>query len=130
MAMFNHSCDPNIVRIDKAKWVIAAACTDINKGQVKFVFNIHDSTYSNFFKFFPISGDEVRDSYGSTFSEEEQDERRDKLWKNFWFKCMCKACRKRWPTREDLPCNMFEVKKLFVVLFASNQHEQVKFLYY
>ena len=57
-------------------------------------------------------GDEVRDSYGSMFSEEEQEERREKLWKNFWFKCMCKACRKRWPTREDLPCNMFEVKDI------------------
>ena len=58
-----------------------------------------------------LSGDEVRDSYGSMFSEEEQEERRDKLQKNFWFKCMCKACRKRWPTREDLPCNMFEVEE-------------------
>ena len=32
MAMFNHSCDPNLVRVDRGKWVIAAACTDISKG--------------------------------------------------------------------------------------------------
>lgn len=73
--------------MDRGKWVIAAACTDISKGE------------------------EVRDSYGSTFHEEELEDRREKLLKNFWFKCLCKACRKRWPTREDLPCNMFEVRE-------------------
>ena len=103
MAMFNHSCDPNIVRVDNGKWVIAAACTDISKGY-------HWVGVYIFYMIFYISGDEVRDSYGSMFSEEEQDERREKLLKNFWFKCLCKACRKRWPTREDLPCNMFEVE--------------------
>ena len=85
LAMFNHSCDPNMVRVDRGKYVIAAACADINKGV------------------------EVRDSYGGTFYEEEKDDRRQKLMKDFWFKCMCEACRKRWPCREDLPCNMFEV---------------------
>ena len=85
MAMFNHSCDPNMVRVDRGKYVIAAACADINKGV------------------------EVRDSYGSPFYETEKDDRRQKLMKDFWFKCMCEACRKRWPCRDDLPCNMFEV---------------------
>ena len=54
---------------------------------------------------------QVRDSYGSTFSEEELADRRDKLHKNFWFKCLCPACRTRWPCRDDLPCTMFEVGK-------------------
>lgn len=54
---------------------------------------------------------QVRDSYGSTFSEEELADRRDKLHKNFWFKCLCPACRARWPCRDDLPCTMFEVGK-------------------
>ena len=89
LAMFNHSCDPNMVRVDRGKYVIAAACADINKGV------------------------EVRDSYGGTFYEEEKDDRRQKLMKDFWFKCMCEACRKRWPCREDLPCNMFEVHSSF-----------------
>ena len=85
MAMFNHSCDPNMVRVDRGKYVIAAACTHIKEGE------------------------EVKDSYGSTFSEQELDTRREKLMSDFWFKCLCFACRKRWPCREDLPCNMFEV---------------------
>jgi len=87
MAMFNHSCDPNMVRVDRGKFVIAAACTDIKIGE------------------------EVRDSYGSTYFEEEMEDRREKLKNNFWFRCICEACKKRWPCREDLPCNMFEVRE-------------------
>ena len=34
MAMFNHSCDPNMVRVDRGKFVIAAACTDIKIGML------------------------------------------------------------------------------------------------
>ena len=85
MAMFNHSCDPNMVRVDRGRYVIAAASTAIQ------------------------AGEEVTDSYGSTFSEQEMDQRREKLAGDFWFKCLCFACKKRWPCREDLPCNMFEV---------------------
>ena len=69
MAMFNHSCNPNMVRIDRGKFVIAAATTDIKEGE------------------------EVTDSYGSTFSEEEWEDRRTKLRQDFWFRCPCFACR-------------------------------------
>ena len=99
MAMFNHSCDPNMVRVDRGKYVIAAASTHIKEGE------------------------EVKDSYGSTFSEQELDTRREKLMSDFWFKCLCFACRKRWPCREDLPCNMFEVLlinlSLNIILFDT-----------
>ena len=86
MAMFNHSCNPNMVRIDRGKFVIAAAITDIKEGE------------------------EVTDSYGSTFTEEEWEDRRAKLRKDFWFSCLCLACRKKWPCRDDLPANMFEAQ--------------------
>ena len=33
MAMFNHSCQPNMVRIDNGKFVLAAATTDIKEGE-------------------------------------------------------------------------------------------------
>ena len=56
------------------------------------------------------AGEEVTDSYGSTFSEEDWDDRRAKLKKDFWFSCLCLACRKKWPCRDDLPCNMFEAR--------------------
>ena len=32
MALFNHSCDPNMVRVDRGRWVVAAACTSIKQG--------------------------------------------------------------------------------------------------
>ena len=69
MAMFNHSCQPNMVRIDNGKFVLAAATTDIKEGE------------------------EVTDSYGSTFTEEEWEDRRAKLKQDFWFSCLCLACR-------------------------------------
>ena len=75
-----------MVRIDRGKFVIAAATTDIKEGE------------------------EVTDSYGSTFSEEEWEDRRAKLRKDFWFSCLCFACKKKWPCRDDLPCNMFEAE--------------------
>ena len=71
--------------------------------------------------FYIVLGEEVRDSYGSTYFEEEMDDRREKLKNNFWFRCICEACKKRWPCREDLPCNMFEVNhSFFDVPFGQN----------
>ena len=56
MAMFNHSCDPNIVRVDNGKWVIAAACTGISKGYhwvVVYIF-ININTYSTRFSTYQV----------------------------------------------------------------------------
>ena len=88
MAMFNHSCNPNIVRADRGKFVVAAACSSVKEG------------------------DEVTDSYGNCFMDEEMDERREKIKKNYWFRCLCLACKKKWPCQADLAANMFEVREI------------------
>ena len=87
-------------------------CRSLYRHQQRLGLDKYWLGHNIYFTRFYISGDEVRDSYGSMFCEEEQEERREKLLKNFWFKCLCMACRKRWPTREDLPCNMFEVESI------------------
>ena len=88
MALLNHSCSPNIVRADRGRLVVAASCAVIQEGE------------------------EVTDSYGNCFMDEEKDERREKLRKSYWFRCFCFACKKRWPCQADLPANLFEVREI------------------
>ena len=75
MAMMNHSCSPSLVRVDRGRWMVAAAVSAIK------------------------AGEEVSDCYGSTFMEEEREERRSRLWDSYWFKCGCLPCKKKWPTK-------------------------------
>ena len=88
MALLNHSCNPNIVRADRGRFVVAASCAVIQEGE------------------------EVTDSYGNCFMDEEKDDRREKLMKSYWFRCFCLACKKRWPCQADLAANLFEVREV------------------
>ena len=54
----------------------------------------------------------MTDSYGNCFMDEEKDERREKLMKSYWFRCLCLACKKRWPCQADLAANLFEVREV------------------
>ena len=44
--------------------------------------------------------------------DEEKDDRREKLMNDYWFRCVCLACKKRWPCQEDLPANLFEIREI------------------
>ena len=97
LALANHSCNPNMVRADRGRWVVAsypqipgrwvvaAACHQVAKGQ------------------------ELMDSYGPTFMEEERDDRRKRLFEDYRFPCRCLACFKKWPCTPDLAATIFEV---------------------
>ena len=67
------------------RWVVAAACHQVTKGQ------------------------ELTDSYGPTFMEEERDDRRKRLFEDYRFPCRCLACFKKWPCTPDLAATIFEV---------------------
>ena len=101
-AMFNHSCSPNMVRVDRGRWVVAAACAPVPSGQ------------------------EVVDSYGATYMEEEKEDRVSRLWDSYWFKCTCFACKKRWPTkvcRYPEPCGCMIVSDINIFLNEGNGDE-------
>ena len=69
---------------------MAAACHQVSKGQ------------------------ELTDSYGPTFMEEERDDRRKRLFEDYRFPCRCLACIKKWPCTPDLAATIFEVQKSFL----------------
>ena len=56
-------------------------------------------------------GQELTDSYGPTFMEEERDDRRKRLFEDYRFPCRCLACLKNWPCTPDLAATIFEVPK-------------------
>lgn len=98
LALVNHSCNPNMVRADRGRWVVAAACHQVGKGF------------------------ELTDSYGPTFMEEERDDRRKRLFSDYRFPCRCLACVKRWPCTPDLAATIFEVREC-QLLVARNEAE-------
>ena len=55
-------------------------------------------------------GQELTDSYGPTFMEEERDDRRKRLFEDYRFPCRCLACIKKWPCTPDLAATIFEVQ--------------------
>lgn len=48
-------------------------------------------------------GDELLDNYGPSFLEQDVEDRRAALAKQYMFQCECAACRLDWPTLADLP---------------------------
>ena len=79
------------------RWVVAAACHQVAKGQ------------------------ELMDSYGPTFMEEERDDRRKRLFEDYRFPCRCLACFKKWPCTPDLAATIFEVPKS-----VKNKQEKIR----
>ena len=62
-----------------------------------------------------VKGQELMDSYGPTFMEEERDDRRKRLFEDYRFPCRCLACIKKWPCTPDLAATIFEVPEFFLV---------------
>ena len=83
---------------------MAAACHQVSKGQ------------------------ELTDSYGPTFMEEERDDRRKRLFEDYRFPCRCLACIKKWPCTPDLAATIFEVRKSFSQEFDTFQVRECQLL--
>jgi len=76
-AMFNHSCDPSLVRATWGDRLVLAAGRDIGKGE------------------------ELTDMYTVHWTEYETEERKDYLERVFHFTCCCVACKEGWEPVED-----------------------------
>lgn len=85
-ALFNHSCDPNLVRTNIGRKMISVAARDIGKGE------------------------EVVDCYGLPWYSKTRDIRQDITARFYRFTCQCQPCREGWVTSDML--GLTEVKEL------------------
>ncbi|XP_033155180.1 SET and MYND domain-containing protein 4 [Drosophila mauritiana] len=79
LALFNHSCDPGVVRYFRG--------TTIHINSVR-----------------PIeAGLPINENYGPMYTQDERSERQARLKELYWFECSCDACIDNWPKFDDLP---------------------------
>ena len=78
LALFNHSCDPCIVRYYVEDHVVVQAIKNIRKGE------------------------EICENYGPIFFHSDKEDRVQRLEKQYWFRCECLACQENWPTMHEM----------------------------
>ncbi|XP_037034883.1 SET and MYND domain-containing protein 4 [Bradysia coprophila] len=78
LALFNHSCNPDIVRYYNG-------CA------------VHVHSVSNI-----KSGGTISENYGPIYSQHAIDDRKATLKEQYWFDCNCKACDENWPLYENM----------------------------
>lgn len=86
LAMFNHSCNPSIVRYFKNTAVHIVTIRSIK------------------------AGESLSENYGPLYSQNSKEERQLKLKKFYWFDCQCEACEQNWPVFEDMKTDEIRFK--------------------
>lgn len=86
LALFNHSCDPGIVRYFCKSTVVIRAVKNINKGE------------------------EVAENYGPIFTTVSKEKRLAQLREQYWFDCTCRPCEENWPLYNDMNENYMRFK--------------------
>ncbi|KAF7268904.1 hypothetical protein GWI33_018006 [Rhynchophorus ferrugineus] len=78
LAMFNHSCDPSVIRYNvKNKMIVRA---------IK-----------------PIKADDIiYENYGCLYMMDPRDIRQSKLMQNYYFECLCQPCTEMWPLYKEM----------------------------
>ena len=78
LALFNHSCNPGIVRYYKGTSVYVHAIANITSGGM------------------------IAENYGPLYSQNSMEERKATLKDLYWFDCNCLACREVWPLYDEM----------------------------
>ncbi|KAH8299554.1 hypothetical protein KR044_002756 [Drosophila immigrans] len=79
LALFNHSCDPGVVRYFRG--------TTIHINSVR-----------------PIeAGLPINENYGPIYTQDKREDRQARLKDLYWFECNCDACLESWPLFDQLP---------------------------
>lgn len=81
IALLNHSCDPNITRVQNGRCTMAIANRTIQENE------------------------EISNIYFVGYWEKDIQTRAAYFMDRYQFKCQCMACTKKWPISEDLPKN-------------------------
>lgn len=112
LALFNHSCNPDIVRYE----VIQRFYYNTKRNIILRYYKgcaVHVHSVSNI-----RSGGTISENYGPIYSQNPIDDRKSTLKDQYWFDCNCKPCDENWPLYEnmktdeirfrcggDIPCN-------------------------
>ncbi|XP_038209258.1 SET and MYND domain-containing protein 4 [Zerene cesonia] len=86
LALFNHSCDPGVVRYFCGPYIVVRAVKNIRKGE------------------------EVAENYGPIFTTMPKDKRQAQLKDQYWFDCKCLPCEQDWPLYEKMTENYMRFK--------------------
>lgn len=86
LALFNHSCDPGVVRYFLGTCVVVRAIKNINSGEM------------------------VAENYGPIFTQVVQSERQTTLKNQYWFDCTCIPCSENWPCFNDMDTSTLRFK--------------------
>lgn len=79
LSLFNHSCDPHVVRTYRGTMCQVRALRPIGKDE------------------------EIFDNYGVIYAVNEVSERQEKLRAQYFFECKCQACKDVWPLYDNIP---------------------------
>ncbi|XP_071450764.1 SET and MYND domain-containing protein 4-like [Hetaerina americana] len=79
LVLFNHSCEPGVVRYFKGNSVIVRAIRGANIGEM------------------------IAENYGPIYTRQPRDARQASLRSQYWFNCECRPCRENWPLFEGMP---------------------------
>ncbi|CAB3257269.1 unnamed protein product [Arctia plantaginis] len=86
LALFNHSCDPGVVRYFCGAKIVVRAVKSIKKGE------------------------EVSENYGPIFTTVPKEKRQVDLKDQYWFDCKCVPCEQNWPLYEEMTENYMRFK--------------------
>ena len=87
LSLFNHSCDPSVTRNFYGDTCVVRAIRNIPRGC------------------------EISDNYGTLCALSVRTERREKLKKQYYFTCKCKACEDKFPLYSEIPSTACPVYK-------------------
>ncbi|XP_015599275.1 SET and MYND domain-containing protein 4 [Cephus cinctus] len=86
VALFNHSCNPGVIRYFVGTTMIIRAVRTI------------------------MSGEEICENYGPIFTTTPEKERKRKLRLQYWFDCACEACTEQWPLLNEIDPRILRFK--------------------
>lgn len=86
ISLFNHSCNPGIIRYFIGTTMVVRAIRSIS------------------------SGEEISENYGQIFTTTPESERKRKLRLQYFFDCNCEACREHWPLLEEIDPTILRFK--------------------
>ncbi|KAL4703162.1 hypothetical protein ACJJTC_016763 [Scirpophaga incertulas] len=86
LALFNHSCDPSVVRYFCGPFIVVRSVKNIKKD------------------------DEVSENYGPIFTTVPKEKRQAILQDQYWFTCDCGPCKENWPLYVEMNENYMRFK--------------------
>ena len=99
IALFNHSCDPNMLRVQNGPWTIGIANRIISKGEE--VRLLETELHQELIKIGTFL--QVSTIYSSGFWKKESQDRISYLENKYNFQCSCPPCLNLWPTNGSIP---------------------------